>query len=172
MPGATSHGFPYPLGTDPISDGDDQIKALAEYTDSRLMCWATATITANLNISGNQYIGNFAQVAAVGGMVVAVDGIVVPLKGWHEVTVMANVSGPNTAAVAVMASDGVTQYLSANEALFGTGFGVSPYGRAVVNLTAGTKVKMSTQTGGSGGPVTVYAGAPSTLLAVRFLTPT
>lgn len=33
MPANTAHGFPYPLGTDPISDGDDQIKALAEAVD-------------------------------------------------------------------------------------------------------------------------------------------
>jgi hypothetical protein len=30
MPANTSTGYPYPLGTDPVANGDDAIKALAE----------------------------------------------------------------------------------------------------------------------------------------------
>lgn len=37
MPGTTPlFAFPYPLGTDPISDGDDQMKALAERVEAIL----------------------------------------------------------------------------------------------------------------------------------------
>ena len=33
MPGSTPNGYPYPLGTEPISQGDDAIKALATAVD-------------------------------------------------------------------------------------------------------------------------------------------
>lgn len=43
MPATTTHfALPYPLGTDPISDGDDQIKALAEKLDGTTL-WPTWT---------------------------------------------------------------------------------------------------------------------------------
>jgi len=35
MPSQTAHGYPYPLGTDRVMDGDDSIKALAEVCDKR-----------------------------------------------------------------------------------------------------------------------------------------
>jgi hypothetical protein len=36
MPANTTHGYPYPVGTDRVADGDDAIKALAEAIDPRL----------------------------------------------------------------------------------------------------------------------------------------
>lgn len=36
MGGQTVHGFPYPVGTDRVMDGDDAIKALAEKIDTLL----------------------------------------------------------------------------------------------------------------------------------------
>jgi hypothetical protein len=36
MPGATTHAYPYPVGTDPVSDGDDAIKNLAEKVEANL----------------------------------------------------------------------------------------------------------------------------------------
>ena len=36
MGDTTTHGFPYPVGTDRVMDGDNAIQALAEYTDDFL----------------------------------------------------------------------------------------------------------------------------------------
>ncbi len=36
MGSQTAHGFPYPVGTDRVMDGDDAIKALADATDTRV----------------------------------------------------------------------------------------------------------------------------------------
>ena len=33
MGSTTTHGFPYPVGTDRVMDGDNAIQALAQYTD-------------------------------------------------------------------------------------------------------------------------------------------
>jgi hypothetical protein len=35
---ATANGFPYPVGTDLVRDGDNAIKALAEAVDARFKC--------------------------------------------------------------------------------------------------------------------------------------
>lgn len=36
MPATTTRGFPYPVGTDRVMDGDDAIRSLAEFTDTRV----------------------------------------------------------------------------------------------------------------------------------------
>ena len=35
MPATTAKGYPYPLGTDRLNDGDDAIKALAQFTETQ-----------------------------------------------------------------------------------------------------------------------------------------
>lgn len=40
MPGTTPGGFPYPLPTEPVADGADQIKALAEKIDATFWSWS------------------------------------------------------------------------------------------------------------------------------------
>ena len=37
MAGTTTNGFPYPLGSDRVRDGDDTIKALAEAIETKLI---------------------------------------------------------------------------------------------------------------------------------------
>lgn len=44
MGGTTTHGLPFPTGTDRVMDGDDAIKALAEAVDASL--WGTAWTAA------------------------------------------------------------------------------------------------------------------------------
>src|SRR5262245_8593149 len=41
----TTKGFPYPVGTDRVMDGDDAIKALAEAVDSKIGVLAAGTAT-------------------------------------------------------------------------------------------------------------------------------
>jgi hypothetical protein len=51
MAGTTTNGFPYPLGSDRVRDGDDTIKALAEAIEAKLMPTAWANITLNTNFT-------------------------------------------------------------------------------------------------------------------------
>ena len=44
MPATTTQGFPYPLPTDPIADGADAIKALAQKIDDIVGTFAAGTI--------------------------------------------------------------------------------------------------------------------------------
>jgi hypothetical protein len=43
MPSSTARGFPYPLGTDPLSQGDDAIHSLASYLDANVPKYGDAT---------------------------------------------------------------------------------------------------------------------------------
>src|SRR5262245_3746001 len=47
MTATTPKGFPYPLGTDRVMDGDDAIKALATAVDTKLGLAASGTATVN-----------------------------------------------------------------------------------------------------------------------------
>jgi hypothetical protein len=48
MPGQTAHALPYPLGTDPISQGDDTITSLAQAVD-RVMGLGAGTVSIVFN---------------------------------------------------------------------------------------------------------------------------
>lgn len=45
----TSKGFPYPLGTDRVMDGDDAIKALAQKVDGSVGLLASGVVTVTLS---------------------------------------------------------------------------------------------------------------------------
>ena len=54
---ATAHGYPYPLGTDRVMDGDDAIKALADKIEARLtggLCTGNVTMN-NIAAHAKQY---------------------------------------------------------------------------------------------------------------------
>ena len=44
MPATTPHGYPYPVGTDRLMDGDNAIQALAEAVDSKLGVAAAGSV--------------------------------------------------------------------------------------------------------------------------------
>lgn len=45
MPATTSKGYPYPLGTDRVMDGDDAIKNLAQFADTNVGIHASGIAT-------------------------------------------------------------------------------------------------------------------------------
>lgn len=45
MPSATTHGYPYPLGTDRVQDGDDVIHSLADKVEAQVAATASGTVT-------------------------------------------------------------------------------------------------------------------------------
>jgi hypothetical protein len=49
MPANTPRGYPYPVGTDRVMDGDDAIHNLATAVDTRLGVSATGTVTHPFN---------------------------------------------------------------------------------------------------------------------------
>lgn len=53
MSGATTpHAYPYPLGTDLVSDGDNTLAALATMIDTKLGVWAAGTATVPIVAAG------------------------------------------------------------------------------------------------------------------------
>jgi hypothetical protein len=133
MAGATTkYAFPYPLGTDPISDGDDQIKALAERVEAVL----------GTNRSWQAVRGTDAAMPAVGtwGMAVSLTltgcpvGSTVLVIGRVEVSaggVATNVSSRYTLT-------GATDNLSP-----GLGSGVSAAANYYVSLTTFTVITVT-----------------------------
>lgn len=56
MPANTAKGYPYPLGTDRVTDGDDAIKNLATAVDTKLparSCIATGTVQITNAVAAN-----------------------------------------------------------------------------------------------------------------------
>lgn len=55
MPANTAHGYPYPVGTDRVTDGDDAIKNLANAVESKLRVSAagSVSVTATSSASGS-----------------------------------------------------------------------------------------------------------------------
>lgn len=51
MPSTTTKGYPYPVGTDRVMDGDDSIKSLAEAVDTKLGVGAAGVVTINVSAS-------------------------------------------------------------------------------------------------------------------------
>ena len=115
MPAATPKGYPYPLGGDPVAQGDDAIKALAERIDARLPM-ATAAARANIAdvpANGTKAVvvalpaGRFTAVPAVQAVVYgsnvcwAVVGTVTATSA--SVTVRSISSAPANCTVAVQA---------------------------------------------------------------------
>lgn len=49
----TAHGYPYPLGTDRVMDGDDAIHALADAVESKLRASAAGLVVVNIAAAGS-----------------------------------------------------------------------------------------------------------------------
>lgn len=64
MPANTPRGYPYPLGTDRVMDGDDSIRALAEAVDTKLGVIASGAVTVTVTNS----VSGFAAVVFPAGM--------------------------------------------------------------------------------------------------------
>jgi|SRR6185369_543 len=52
MPATTPKGFPYPLGTDRLADGDDAIHSLATAVDTKLGVAAAGNAAVNVTTGG------------------------------------------------------------------------------------------------------------------------
>ena len=88
----TTLKMPYPLGTDPISDGDDQIKALAERIEAR-MPWGNLGY-AQIVAAGTSPVGTPVNIAGL--------SVTTPtLPAGRRLLITARGCGINTAASAV-----------------------------------------------------------------------
>lgn len=72
MSPTTPHGYPYPLGTDRLADGDDVMRDLAQAIDTRLGVYAAGVVTppivaagANANVAVTFPVGRFPATPAV-----------------------------------------------------------------------------------------------------------
>lgn len=92
MPGATTNGLPYPLGTEPVRDGDNAIKNLADALDRRGYGYRTEarTVVVTPNAAGG-FAFNFARPFASGQPICAwtitwAGSNMVPVAGIQNVT--------------------------------------------------------------------------------------
>jgi hypothetical protein len=59
MPATTPRGLPYPLGTDPVADGDDAIHNLATALDTAVLAnWIQAGTIPSVSSTGAFWTGN------------------------------------------------------------------------------------------------------------------
>lgn len=94
MPATTAKGFPYPLGTDRVMDGDNDIQALAQkvgdYHGARI--WATrvnvvASSAASANTAVTFPAGHFTATP------VCVASVSTVITAWYAICTSASVSG-------------------------------------------------------------------------------
>lgn len=77
MPGQTALGYPYPLGTDRVMDGDDVITGLANAVNDKLGVFRAGTVTiptpdtTSAGVSVTFPVGVFTAPPAVGASVQA-----------------------------------------------------------------------------------------------------
>lgn len=69
MPATTTKGYPYPVGTDRVMDGDDSIKNLATEVDTHLGRVASGSVMVSLPTAG--VAGSIAVTFPVGRFTVA-----------------------------------------------------------------------------------------------------
>lgn len=97
MPGTTSKGFPYPLGTEPVADGDDAIKNLAQSVDSKVGVLASGLASVVLS----SQIQNSITVTFPAGRFVAAPNVVATSESGNYVAMS---TSPTTTNVLIWAS--------------------------------------------------------------------
>jgi len=112
MPGTTPGGLPYPLGTEPVRDGDNAIKNLAEAIDPKLFTVRTNAATypyAAVPPAGSRIIlqtGIYSGSVLGGGLLIVTypqpfpNGVLsfigIPVSGAHYISINGR-AGVNTA---------------------------------------------------------------------------
>ena len=143
MPANTPKGFPYPLPTEPVAEGAQAIRNLAEADDRRSPLYAELKPQAAYPASGG-----YADITPV-------VSVTVPVAGQYEITFSANIgNSAGGAATYVAAKLGAAATL--DEDSVGNASGVAggieqAAGPFLRTLAAGAVVKM--QYKGPGGPI-------------------
>lgn len=101
---STSKGFPYPLGTDRVMDGDNAIQALAQKIDTVLGLMASGTTTVTLSNAAQA----FATVTFPAGRFQSAPAVVASTASG---TYLANTVGATATSVQIYAAhrDGTAQ---------------------------------------------------------------
>lgn len=100
MPANTPKGYPYPLGTDRLMDGDDVIHSLASAVDSKLGVMASGAVTITVVTGGTPVT---VAVTFPVGLFTAVPNCFAGYGGTVNLNNGAGVQGPTTAGVNVSA---------------------------------------------------------------------
>lgn len=98
MPANTAKGYPYPLGTDRLMDGDNAIHDLATAVDTKLGLMASGVTTVNIATAGTP-----ATVAVTfpAGLFTAVPNVYATFAGTANIQTGAGVQGPTQTGVNV-----------------------------------------------------------------------
>jgi len=95
MPGTTASGYPYPLGTEPVAQGDDAIHALADKIEANLRATAAGVVT--ITTVANTYT-TVAVTFPVGRFTVAPTVVVSWTTNAHNTTMLGCAATSITAA--------------------------------------------------------------------------
>lgn len=100
-PTSTPHGYPAPLGTDRLADGDDTMHNLATAVDTRLGVVAGGTVTIPVVVAGTNY-----QVAVTfpAGRFTDVPAMSVTPMGTSAQALRASVTAPTVNGVTIVGS--------------------------------------------------------------------
>lgn len=99
MPANNAYGYPYPLGTDRLMDGDDAIKALADAIMNKLR-YALMSGTVTVPVSSGSAVGT-AAVTFPAGMFAAPPGVVATYNGTNVAWSLINVSAVTTSGCTI-----------------------------------------------------------------------
>lgn len=79
-------GIPYPIGTDRVTDGDNVMQAIAEFLDTKWAFGSCSQMDTGPGVNGTMWYAQCSQVGVAGGVTVNANGIVVPRRGYYEIT--------------------------------------------------------------------------------------
>lgn len=180
MGGVTARGFPYPVGTDRVADGDNAMQALASSIDAYLAryeeVWGACTqIDTGPGVGGTMWFNVCSAIASAGGVTQNANGITVPTKGWYQVQASAQFNFGAAAAATcygtLFIGDGSSVWALSSVVNCGNpAFQQNIQAMSVVLLPAGYQVRWGMS---AAGPAAcgMYGGVPRAALIARLLLP-
>jgi len=97
MPANTAKGYPYPLGTDRVTDGDDAIHNLAAAVDTRTGVGTAGTVVTP--VPGALNTQTSVAVTFPAGLFTATPAVLVSIGGGNPAQAAASWSAPTAAGV-------------------------------------------------------------------------
>jgi hypothetical protein len=99
MPSNTSLGFPYPLGSDRLMDGDDAIKALADFLNARTGVTAQGQFTSAASGTAGAVVTTAVTFPA--GRFTAVPAVVCSSGVTDPTNIFVSANAPTTTGVGI-----------------------------------------------------------------------
>jgi hypothetical protein len=172
-------GWPYPVGTDRVRDGDNAIQALAEAIEATLNgytppVWGACYVPGGAaGMNATSWFGTCTTQGAGGGVTVTVNGITVPKRGYYLISATALLTFTQDVAAtctlffgdgAAVWSKSAAEHIVAQDPTFPKAAAC----QLVVPLNAGTMVRWGVAATGTSAGIPNEGNANNSL-AVRLL---